>query len=75
MIVRFKQSKNLFVVYYNTQREYYDPKVVIPERLNNYNVVEIGLRAFENNTEIENVILPTTLESIGSFSFFLRSMN
>ena len=43
--------------------------VVIPERLNNYNVVEIGLRAFENNTEIENVILPTTLESIGSFSF------
>lgn len=43
--------------------------VTIPDVIDSKNVVEIGDSAFENNTSVWNITLPSTLTSIGNNAF------
>lgn len=43
--------------------------VVVPEKINGKNVVEIGYRAFFNKLNITTVSLPNTVSSIGAYAF------
>ena len=46
-----------------------DAVVVIPETVGGYTIVEIGESAFESNTVITSVTLPSTVTSIGNYAF------
>ncbi len=43
--------------------------IYIPNEYNGLPVTSIGANAFQNNTTIENVMLPSSVESIGSYAF------
>jgi len=46
-----------------------DAEVIIPDTVNNLPIVEIGAFAFENNTTLEYIDLPDTVEVIGERAF------
>jgi len=43
--------------------------IVIPEKIGNYRVTKIIDYAFENNTKITSVTIPTTVQTVGLYSF------
>lgn len=43
--------------------------LIIPSSINGHTVTEIGVSAFQNNSYIEEVILPDTIENIGCYAF------
>lgn len=44
-------------------------EIVIPDKVNNKKVIEIGKSVFENNTELTKVIIPKTIEIIYEYAF------
>lgn len=47
----------------------YNDKVIVPARIENMNVVSIGVSAFENNSVAVDVVLPKTVTVIGARAF------
>ena len=47
-----------------------DENVTIPSKLGGYTVTAIGAEAFENNTEIRTVTIPSTVTYIGGMAFY-----
>ena len=43
--------------------------VIIPEKIDGYDVLAIGRNAFAGNKEITSVVIPNTLLSVGAFAF------
>lgn len=46
-----------------------DTELIIPEEYNGRKVVRINQAAFRNNTKIESVVIPSTIQSIKQYSF------
>ena len=59
------EIKNGVVLSYKGNKE----KLVIPETINGITIKAIGEGAFENNSTIKNVEVPSTVETIGSNAF------
>ena len=45
-----------------------ETNIVIPNQINGYNVIGIHRNAFSNNKNIENIIIPNSVTSIGSYA-------
>lgn len=43
--------------------------LIIPEKINGYDVKAIGTSAFSNNKYIDNIVLPDSIDSIGTYAF------
>ena len=46
-----------------------DKDIVIPEEINGQTIESISKKAFQQNSNIESIILPNTVTSIGSYAF------
>lgn len=46
------------------------PSVSVPTTANGYTVVAIGDRTFQNIKTLENITLPSTLQTIGAYAFY-----
>lgn len=46
-----------------------DTDIIVPNKINNLTVVEIGEKAFENQTTITSVIIPDTITKIGNRAY------
>lgn len=49
--------------------DYTDAELIIPSSYNGYPVTKIGEKAFYNNTEITELVIPDSVTEIGDFSF------
>ncbi|HHY72161.1 MAG TPA: leucine-rich repeat protein, partial [Bacillus bacterium] len=76
-IVEFQYKKDLFLFdestgtiinYIGTEQN-----VVIPETINGVSVVSIGDNAFKEK-QLQNVVLPNTVESIGNYAFYRNTL-
>ena len=58
-------ANGIIVSYQGTEK-----KIVIPSRLADTNIIQIGIGAFMNDENIREVIIPETVEVIGEKAFF-----
>ncbi len=68
-----KTSSNTVEVTYGDSVQYYSGDITIPNTINyegiEYTVTAIGDSAFYRNNDLNTVIIPETVESIGNFAF------
>ncbi len=50
------------------------PSVSVPTTANGYTVVAIGDRTFQNIKTLENITLPSTLQTIGAYAFYATGL-
>ena len=65
--IKYRLTQNGAKVIQNTKKNV--TEIEIPATFNGHPVVEIGEMAFLDNTNLEKIILPNTIQTIGVFAF------
>ena len=62
---KLNKDGNAIITKYNGS----ETKLVIPDKLDGHTVIEIGKRAFYNNGSLEEVTIPSSVQTIGTYAF------